>query len=308
MPTRMNTPGDIPIDTHCRQCGGQLEVSNVRRERVGGFFGSWQSAADTVCRSCGTESGAAWAQLSGSDREVPANPLARLIIRLRRRRGNMAIRPKGPAYRNAEGRLDLRLLLESAPFPVRGLNGRPLALRLRSPGWGGKGEPPVMHRVHFGYVSGDPQRPDRALELDQGDLDGGASAELAAITGLIHNYGRASLREENSRKVDIHRDWNLDRIGRTPHRQVTLKVEGVAVEADLASWEEPERVILARSSLPEGDILGASLWLSEQELLTALETLVVLQRDEEALAGHQRDYEEVSREMFPRLYRAVTRD
>ena len=78
--------------------------------------------------------------------------------------------------------------------------------------------------------------------------------------------------------------------------------------ADLASWEEPERVILARLSLPEGDILGASLWLSEEELLTALETLVVLQRDEEVLAGRQRDYEEVSREMFPRLYRAVTRD
>ena len=145
----MNTPGNMPIDTHCRKCGGQFDVSNVRRERVGGLFSRWQSAADTVCLNCGTKRGAVWAQLSGSDREAPANPLARLILRLRRRRGNMAIRPKGHAYRNAEGRLDLRLLLEAAPFPVRGLNGRPLGLRLRSPGWGGKGDPPVMHRVPF---------------------------------------------------------------------------------------------------------------------------------------------------------------
>ena len=64
------------------------------------------------------------------------------------------------------------------------------------------------------------------------------------------------------------------------------------MEVELAYWWEPELVVLARM-MPEGhSILATSVGITHVELLSALKTMAVLQRDPGALDKHQREYEE----------------
>ena len=103
-----------------------------------------------------------------------------------------------------------------------------------------------------------------------------------------------------SYRGDFHRDWNTERLSRSPHQQASIEVNGQAVEVELVSWEEPQRVALARLTLGENHLQAASLNLSQEQLLDTLGTLVILQEDGDTLAQHQQDYAEAHQEMLKR--------
>ena len=290
----MRRPEDRLPDTHCRECGAQLEVRKLNRPRVGGLFGPRQWQADTVCPSCGAAGGVGWATLMS--RHSPRNPLMRLLSHLRRGRQHPRARAqmrRRDSFLGDDGRVDLSRLLAAVSFPVYGLNGRPLGLRLRSPGWGGKGSPVTIHRVRLGYVAGDPRQPERAVALTQEpEVDSGED-ELGVIVSLVHNYAPKEHLEGYTLRGDIHRDWNLERLRLASRQQTTIQIGTMPVEIRMASWEEPHRVILARLTLGGVQLLAASLNISREELLPALSTLATLKEDHGALAEHQRDLEEL---------------
>lgn len=112
---------------------------------------------------------------------------------------------------DANGRLSLAKLVEAAPFPVFGLKGMPLGLRLRSPGWGGGGTHGIGE-THFGYVRGAFFEPDAALELVQGSglrNPGEEHSQLSIIESLLRKYGQQAQ----------HAAW----IERAERRTITIK-------------------------------------------------------------------------------------
>ena len=64
------------------------------------------------------------------------------------------------------------------------------------------------------------------------------------------------------------------------------------MKVELAYWWKPEQVVVAHMTPDGHSILATSLGISHIELLTLLKTMVVLQRDSEALGEHQQQYEE----------------
>ena len=70
-------------------------------------------------------------------------------------------------YENEEGLIDLPRLLADAAFPVYGLKGSPLGLRLEDVGWSSKGNGRNVDRVTLTYVAGGPKGAQQAIELSQ---------------------------------------------------------------------------------------------------------------------------------------------
>ena len=145
-----------------------------------------------------------------------------------------------------DGRLNLAKLLAAAPFPVYGLKGRPSGLRLRSSGWGGKGSPSTIDRVSLGYIAGHPSQPEKTVDIEQGFNVEHDYHDLNAIESLVHNYASKEGREEYFYQGDFHRDWNWERLQKTPRQRATIQVGVMNVEVQFTSWDEPQRVILAR--------------------------------------------------------------
>ena len=303
----MRRPEGTPPDTHCRKCGAQLEVRNLSRRRVGGLFGNRQWQADMVCTSCGETSGAAWSTMTAV--QPPKNPIMRFLFRLKRGGPPARLRRmmrEGSAFRGDDGHLDLSRLLAAVPFPVYGLQGRPLALRLRSPGWSGTGSPSKVHRIHFGYVAGDPWQPEQALDITQGPSADDEMDELRVIESLVHNYGPKEQRDAYFSQGDIHKDWNLNRVQQASRQETTIQVGGMDVEVRLASWSEPQPIILARLTLGENSLRAAALDIPQDKLLEALSTLVALQEEENVLADHQQSFEEMRRDLIDHHNRDLT--
>ena len=71
---------------------------------------------------------------------------------------------------DTDERLSIAKLVEAALFPVFGLKGEPLGLRLRSPGWGSGGTHEIdkIGEIDFGYVRGAVFEPNAAMRLVQG--------------------------------------------------------------------------------------------------------------------------------------------
>ena len=190
--------------------------------------------------------------------------------------------------------LDLTLLLADVPFPVYGLRGHPLGLRLRSPGWGGGKD--VIEHVSLGYVTGHPLRPEKAFQLEQG---GPAYAEHPSkeMRGtdvdhdLIANYAPREGEEPFDRMEEVNRDWNWNRLREAERRPVTLTIAGTVVEAEIASWKGPRLVNLASVTMSDRSFVAASLAISEAEFLHVLESLVRLQGAPDLVDEHQRDAE-----------------
>ncbi len=253
-----------------------------------------------VCPRCGTESGTAWTTLMGGHSPT-RHPLKRLLFRLSLRRRSMRkvaervaeMREHAPRF-SAGGRLDLALLVAAVPFPVYGLKGHPQGLRLASPGWGGTNA--NINHINLGYVSGPRLRPEKAVNVTQ-DFERPSEEELTAIEQLVHNYGPEEQQKTYFYQGNFHQDWNMERVSQTPRQQATIEVNGQALEVELVSWEEPQRVALARLTLGENHLQAASLNLSHEQLLDTLGTLAVLQEDEDMLTQHQQDYDDASREM-----------
>ena len=250
-----------------------------------------------VCSVCGLKDGVSWTHLrsathvSTSDAPQPG---------LKQRRPRLPPFPKAhprPDYLDADGRCVLARLVAPASFPVYGLKGRPLGLRLRSPGSRGSGIPSRIYSVELGYVRGNAREPDGALHVSRLAPDH-PRPELDRVRHLVINYCPQEQRQEYFREGTFHRDWNEDVIVQAALRQMTVHVGGRPVEVELSEWEQPQRVILADLSLGEESLTADSLNLSLWDLMVALGTLVVLQHDAETMEAHQKDIDETRREMF----------
>ena len=135
-------------------------------------------------------------------------------------------------------------LVADAAFPVYGLKGSPLGLRLEGVGWSGKGNGNPVDRVKLTYVATGPKGAQQGIELRQhADTTGVSnesrlSRELNAILSLVTSHGSEELRREYRRRGNIHRDWNLARISSAERRRLTVEVDGAPGEVELAfSWE-----------------------------------------------------------------------
>ena len=157
----------------------------------------------------------------------------------------------------------------------------------------------LFDRVTPTYLATGPKGAQQAIELSQHADTTGVSAEsrgsreLNAIVSLVKSHGSEQLRREYLRRGNIHRDWNLARISSAERRRLNVGVDGAPGEVELAFWWEPESVVLAHITRDGDSILATSIGVTHVELLGLLKTMVmvVLQRDPETLAGHQREYE-----------------
>ena len=304
----MNLPKHRPLETHCMVCGSQLVIEHPGRTRVRGLFDRRQWQASMVCARCDVRTGGG-RSVTLKSRHPPRNPFMRLLFQLRylRNLGPYArladsVQTRNP-FAGDDGHMDLARLLAPALFPVYGLKGRPMGLRLKSWGGGGHGTPLVIDNIHLGYVVGHPSQPEKAVDINQGPAVDSDVDELGAIESLIHNYSSEERQESYFHQGNFYRDWNQERLQKTPRQQATIQVGDMNVEVGFISWDEPQRVILARltlSSLNMEDhpLQVASLNTSWEELQEALTTLVGLQEDQETFADYQQDLDEVRRQLF----------
>ena len=260
-----------------------------------GHFGYARFNGDMFCRTCGEKS--VEGRAVTHSHEDAGNVLKRLLYQLKERRLFVAFLTRRSRYENEEGLIDLSRLVADAAFPVYGLKGSPLGLRLEDVGWSSKGNGRTVDRVTLTYLATGPKGAQRAIELSQhADTTGVSnesrlSRELDAIVSLVKSHGSEELRREYLRRGNIHRDWNLARISSAERRRLTIEMDGASVEVELAFWWEPESVVLAHITRDGDSILATSIGVTHVDLLGLLKTMVVLQRDPETLAGHQQEYE-----------------
>ena len=260
-----------------------------------GHFGYARFNGDMFCRTCGEKS--VEGRAVTHSHEDTGNVLKRLLYQLKERRLFVAFLTRRSRYENEEGLIDLSRLVADAAFPVYGLKGSPLGLRLEGVGWSSKGNGRTVDRVTLTYVAAGPKGAQQAIELSQhADTTGVSnesrlSRELDAILSLVKSHGSEELRREYLRRGNIHRDWNLARISSAERRRLNVGVDGAPADVELAFWWEPEPMVLAHIMRDSDSILATSIGVTHVRLLSLLRTMVVLQRDPETLAGHQQEYE-----------------
>ena len=264
-----------------------------------GHFGYARFNGDMFCRTCGEKSVEGRAVTYSSDDN--GNVLKRLLYQLKERRLFVAALRHNASHKTATGLIDLPRLVADAAFPVYGLKGSPLGLRLGGVGWSSTGNGRTVDDVTLTYVAGGPKGAMQAIELTQhADTTGVSnesrlSRELNAVLSLVTSHGSEELRREYRRRGNIHRDWNLARISSVECRRLTVEVDGAPAEVELAFWWEPEPVGLAHIMRDSDSILATSIGITHVRLLSLLKTMVVLQRDPETLAGHQQEHEQTYR-------------
>ena len=269
-----------------RMLKGPTQIGNFRYARLNG---------DMFCRTCGEKS--VGERAVTHSRKDNGNVLKRLLYRPKERRLFVAALRRNASYETVTGLIDLSRMVADAAFPVYGLKGSPLGLRLEDVGWSSKGNGRTVDRVTLTYPATGPKGAQQAIELRQhADTTGVSnesrlSSELLAIVGLVPSHGSEELRREYLRRGNIHRDWNLARISSAERRRLTVEVDGGPGEVELAFWWEPEPVVLAHIMRDGDSILATSIGITHVRLLSLLKTMVVLQRDPETLAGHQQEYE-----------------
>ena len=197
-----------------------------------------------------------------------------------------------PAREDALGFAVLPRLLAEAPFAAYGLKGSPQGLRLSDLDWSARGPGRAILR----YTSGEPDYPQRALDLTQdADLSREPSeermmAELRAIISLVLGCTSVEQRESYERRRNVHRFWNLDYVSRAPRRNVAIQIDGKHTEVELARWQEPHQIAIAHLTLDGLPAMAVSVGVSQVQLLGLLKSLGALRQDAEALAEHDRDY------------------
>ena len=172
-------------------------------------------------------------------------------------------------------------LIDSVTFLVYGLKGRPGGLEY---GYSGLVKRGREGQVRLRYTGVGEDGVQRGVELRQGrgvlgdDPDDRLTEELGIIAELVWDVGRERLRREYLRSGNIHRDWNLARLGLAERKVVTLRVNGGPLEVEVASWLEPEPVVVARLAPDGHPIVAAAVGMTRVGLLGALRGLAVLQR------------------------------
>ncbi len=205
---------------------------------------------------------------------------------------DLPFRERGSAQEDALGVDVSPRLLADATFAVYGLKGNPLGLRLSDMDLSG-GSP---GRVSLRYTAGEPSSPQPALDLHQGAWPTQESpeerllTELRAIVGLVLGCAPMEQRDFYLDRRNVHRDWNLDHLRRAQRRSVTIQIDEQPTAVELAHWQEPQQVVLARMTLDGRPAMAVSLGVSQMQLLGLLKGLVALRRDADALAQHERDY------------------
>ena len=261
-----------------------------RRGPLPGVHLGWSAFGDPSdhCQACGRRStgvGAAGPH-SGGDGS-PKRLLSRLSRSIDRRR---------PRFEDAEGRIDIRRLLARAAFPVYGLVGNPLGLRLNGVVWGGSRNGRAVNRVALHYATRATSGPERAIVLSQGpgamreSIEVRLSSELNAIMSVVPSHSTEALRREYLRSGNIHRDWNLARIRDSERRRLAVGIDGASMDIELAYWWKPEQVALVCVASEARSITAASVGMTHVELLGALKTMVVLKGYPDTLAAHQQEY------------------
>ena len=197
-----------------------------------------------------------------------------------------------PARGDALGLAILPGLLTDAPFMVYGLKGNPLGLRLRDLDWSGRGPGRAILR----YTSGEPGYPQRALDLYQGadasqhSADERLLTELRSIISLVLGCASTEQMKSYLSRGNVHRYWNLDYVSRATRRNVPIQIDGKRAEVELAHWQEPQQVALARLALDGHTVMAVSLGFTHVQLLGLLKSLVALRQDADAVAQHEQDY------------------
>ncbi len=198
---------------------------------------------------------------------------------------------------SSEGRVDVAQLIATVHFPVYGLKGRSLALRLRSLGSGRKGDPKVINRVNLGYVRGHPHSPEAAVSISQGPGKELTYGALHEVESLLRNYAPQVQRGAWRRQGNFHREWNIERVRQGLRHQAAIDLEELSVEAEVTHWGD-QRVALARLRIGTHWLSAASLGLAREELVQVLGALVLLQQDHEVLDEHQRGHDEARAELM----------
>ena len=205
---------------------------------------------------------------------------------------NLPFSEHRPAREDALGVGVLSRVLSDAPFAVYGLKGHSLGLGLSDLDWNTHGPGRAILR----YTSGEPDNPQRALDLTQdADLsrepdEERMMAELRAIISLVLGCASTEQRESYERRRNVHRYWNLDYVSRAHRRNVTIQIDGSPTEVELVHWQEPQQIALAHLALDGLPAMAVSLGVSQVQLLGLLKSLVALRQDADALAEHDRDY------------------
>ena len=102
--------------------------------------------------------------------------------------------------------------------------------------------------------------------LDYLKSAGSIHTRTSSIRNLIANYAPSELPKADPFFRDFHRDWNIERLEKTPHHQATIQVGGINVEVRFTSWDEPQGVNLARLTIENHSLQVASLNTSWGEL------------------------------------------
>lgn len=203
----------------------------------------------------------------------------------------LPFRERRPAREDALGVAVSPRLLADAPFEVYGLKGNPMGLRLSDLDWSGGN----TDRAILRYTAGDPGAPQRALDLTQSagpakePPDERILTELKAVISLVMGCASPEQRERYRSRRNVHKDWNLDYLRRAQSRNVTIQIDGEPVSVELAQWQGPQQIVLARLNMDGRPVTAMSLGVSQVQLLGALKSLVALRRDADALSQHERD-------------------
>ncbi len=278
----------VPREKYCYRCGellgnsrGTLYMTYRRRSRLvsalsvltfpfiwlKNFYDFRFGSADYSCRFCGVDTEREWREdVLGCE---PHGPLKRPSLRPVRHTIDVGERGQPDA-------------LLRASFPVYGLTGQPLGLELRSVAWDVGRLKRAVEGIELLYEAGAGQTPRKRLLLEQAAGAGAIARirsperELRAIVEVVQEHGARGQRERYSDRGNVFRHWNLDRLAAVPRRIVGLSVGGLPVRVEVAQWNDPQHVIVARMSLGGIAVLAAAVDVPPARLMAILKGLAPL--------------------------------
>ena len=260
---------EILREQYCYRCGNLLGRSRsllyfqprLRRTpassvlsivaRVKSAYRELTGYYERSCRACNRDSTREWQRLA--PRPPPRIPLGRFASLVTGRPVRRSIDVTESGRRHA---------MIWARFPVRGLDGKPLGLEVRSVSWEAGRLGSDARSVELLYEA-DAARPPRSRLLIVQAAGARAIArlrsperELRAIVEVVREHGARGQRERYADRGNVFHDWNLDRLAAAPRRAVELSVGGAPARVEMAQWSDPQQVVVARMTLNGVELHG----------------------------------------------------